>query len=208
MEMLDYRMEIGYGISMFLSRSDRDKLLELLFQRAFRYSEVPTFKLTSGKMSSFYIDCKKVSLDPEGAFLIGEQIFDRIKSLPVEGVGGMTLGADPIATAVSLISFLKNKPIPAFIVRKEPKGHGSEQQVEGALQPNGKLVVVEDVVTTGGSTVRTIEALRKEGYSVLKVIALIDRKEGGADRIAAEGIGFESLYTIDDFMRLIRFQKK
>lgn len=192
---------------MFLSRSDRDKLLGLLFQRAFRYSETPTFKLTSGKMSSFYIDCKKVSLDPEGAFLIGEQIFDRIKTLPVDGVGGMTLGADPIATAVSLISFLKNKPIPAFIVRKEPKGHGSEQQIEGALPANAKVVVVEDVVTTGGSTLRTIEALKKEGHSILKVISLIDRKEGGPEKITAEGIPFETLFTIDDLMRLTRFQK-
>ncbi len=190
---------------MFLSRSDHDKLLGLFFQRSFRYSETPSFQLTSGKMSSFYIDCKKVSLDPEGAFLIGEQIFDRIKNLPVEGVGGMTLGADPIATAVSLVSFLKNRPIPAFIVRKEPKGHGSQQQVEGALPPNAKLVVVEDVVTTGGSTARTIEVLKKEGYSVLKVIALIDRKEGGAERIASLGVGFESLFTIDDLMRLTRF---
>ncbi|MBI3804887.1 MAG: orotate phosphoribosyltransferase [Nitrospirae bacterium] len=192
---------------MFLSRSDRDKLLGLLFQRAFRYSETPTFKLTSGKMSSFYIDCKKVSLDPEGAFLIGEQIFDRIKTLPVDGIGGMTLGADPIATAVSLISFLKNRPIPAFIVRKEPKGHGSEQQIEGTLPANAKVVVVEDVVTTGGSTLRTIEVLRKAGHSILKVITLIDRKEGGAEIIGSEGIGFESLFTIDDLMRLVRFQK-
>src|SRR5581483_8025167 len=190
-----------------LSRSDRDKLFALLFQRSFRYSEVPTFKLTSGKMSSFYIDCKKVSLDPEGAFLIGQQIFDRIKQLPVEGVGGMTLGADPIATAVSIVSLLKNKPIPAFIVRKEPKGHGSEQQVEGDLKPGAKVVVVEDVVTTGGSTVRTLEALKKAGYSVLKVISLIDRKEGGGERITGEGAGFESLFTIDDFIREAKSRK-
>ncbi len=190
-----------------LSRSDRDKLFALLFQRAFRYSEEPTFKLTSGKMSSFYIDCKKVSLDPEGAFLIGQQIFDRIKQLPVEGVGGMTLGADPIATAVSLVSLLKNKPIPAFIVRKEPKGHGSEQQIEGDLKPGAKVVVVEDVVTTGGSTVRTMEVLKKAGHSVLKVISLIDRKEGGGERITGEGAGFESLFTIDDFIREAKSRK-
>lgn len=191
-----------------LARSDRDKLLHLLFQRAFRYSEVPSFKLTSGKMSSFYIDCKKVSLDPEGAFLIGQQIFDRIKTFPVEGVGGMTLGADPIATAVSLVSFLKNRPIPAFIVRKEPKGHGSEQQVEGDLKPGAKVVVVEDVVTTGGSTVRTIAALKKAGYSVLKVVALVDRKEGGGDVIRQQGIDFETLFSIDDLMQLVRSQEK
>jgi orotate phosphoribosyltransferase len=190
-----------------LARSDRDKLFALLFQRSFRYSEEPTFKLTSGKMSSFYIDCKKVSLDPEGAFLIGQQIFDRIKQLPVEGVGGMTLGADPIATAVSIVSLLKNKPIPAFIVRKEPKGHGSEQQIEGDLKPGAKVVVVEDVVTTGGSTIRTLEALKKAGHTILKVISLIDRKEGGGERITAEGTGFESLFTIDDFIRETKSRK-
>ncbi|HLG22910.1 MAG TPA: orotate phosphoribosyltransferase [Candidatus Manganitrophaceae bacterium] len=191
-----------------VSRSDRERLLHLLFERAFHYNETPSFKLTSGKMSSFYIDCKKVSLDPEGAFLIGGEIFDRIKSLPVEGVGGMTLGADPIATAVSLVSFLKNRPIPAFIVRKEPKGHGSERQIEGDLVSGARVAVVEDVVTTGGSTIRTLEVLKKEGYKPLKVIALIDRKEGGADRIAQEGVAFESLFTIDDFMRLERARKK
>ncbi len=179
-----------------------NRLLALLFQKAFRYSETPIFQLTSGQMSSIYIDCKKVSLDPEGAFLIGEQIFARICDLPVEGVGGMTLGADPIATAVSLTSFLKNQPIRAFIVRKAPKGHGSRQQVEGDLTPGAHLVVVEDVVTTGGSTLQTLEVLRGEGYSVLKVIALIDRQEGGAERIEKQGVLFESLYTLDDLMRL------
>ena len=190
-----------------LSRSDRDKLFALLFQRSFRYSEEPAFKLTSGKMSSFYIDCKKVSLDPEGAFLIGQHIFDRIQQLPVEGVGGMTLGADPIATAVSIVSFLKNRPIPAFIVRKEPKEHGSEQQIEGTLKPEARVVVVEDVVTTGGSTLRTMEVLRKAGHTVLKIIALIDRKEGGRERITGEGVSFESLFTIDDFVREARSKK-
>ncbi len=179
-----------------------DRLLELLFHRSFCYSETPIYQLTSGQMSSFYIDCKKVSLDAEGAFLIGEAIFHRIQALPVLGVGGMTLGADPIATAVSLVSFLKKKPISAFIVRKEPKGHGSRQQVEGHLPSGAKVVIVEDVVTTGGSTVRTAEILRGEGFSILKVIALIDRKEGGGDRITKSGMGFESLYTIDDLMRL------
>ncbi len=188
--------------------SSREKLLDLLFHRAFRYSEEPTFKLTSGKMSSFYIDCKKVSLDPEGAYLIGEEIFERISAMEeIGGIGGMTLGADPIATAVSVVSFLKKKPIPAFIVRKEPKGHGSGQQVEGALKKGAKLVVVEDVVTTGGSTIRAVGVLREAGYKVTKVISLIDRKEGGGERISQEKVEFESLYTIDDFMRLVRLQR-
>ncbi|HIE66356.1 MAG: orotate phosphoribosyltransferase [Nitrospira sp.] len=185
--------------------SSRQKLLDLLFQRAFRYSEEPSFQLTSRKMSSFYIDCKKVSLDAEGAYLIGEEIFERVRAMEaIEGIGGMTLGADPIATAVSVVSFIRKKPIPAFIVRKEPKEHGSGQQVEGALKEGAKLVVVEDVVTTGGSTIRALKALRESGFTVAKVISLIDRKEGGAERILQEKVEFESLYTIDDFMRLVR----
>lgn len=178
----------------------KDPLFDLLYVHAFHKSDRPIFKLTSGKMSPYYIDCKNVSLDAEGAFLIGEAIFDRIKFLPVEGVGGMTLGADPIATAVSVISFLKKKPIPAFIVRKEPKQHGSSRQVEGRLPPGAKLVMVEDVVTTGGSTLRTIDVLRKEGYTVLKLFALVDRLEGGGEKIVAAGVPFEPLYTLNDFV--------
>ena len=178
---------------------DKDKLFDLLYTKAFCQSPLPEFKLTSGQLSHFFLDCKKVSLDPQGAFLIGEAIFERIKSLPVEGVGGMTLGADPIATAVSVISYIKQKPIPGFIVRKERKQHGSGQQVEGSLLSGANLVVVEDVVTTGGSTISTINILRSEGYTILKVIALVDRLEGGNEKIAAEGVPFEALYTMNDF---------
>ena len=109
------------------------------------------------------------------------------------------MGADPIATAVSVISDIQQKPIDAFIVRKEQKQHGSGKQVEGTLPLAAKLVVVEDVVTTGGSTLRTINILRSEGHTILKVIALIDRLEGGAEKIVAEGVPFEALYTMDDF---------
>ncbi len=186
---------------MTKENTDRDRLLELLIKKAFRYSAEQAFQLTSGKKTAYYIDCKKVSLDPEGAYLIGKELFKRIAYLNAGGVGGMTLGADPIATSVSLLSFLNKKPIPAFIVRKEAKAHGSRQQVEGSLVKGARVVVVEDVVTTGGSTLRTIEALKREDYSILKVIALVDRKEGGADRIIETGAPFESLFCIEDFMQ-------
>ena len=176
-----------------------DRLFDLLSKKAFRQSDTPEFNLSSGACSHFFFDCKKVSLNPEGAFLIGEAIFEKIKSLPVQGVGGLTTGADPIATAVSLISYIREKPIDAFIVRKERKEHGTRQQIEGPLTPGANLVVVEDVVTTGGSTLRTINILRAEGYTVIKVIALMDRLEGGAEKIKADGTPFESLYTMDDF---------
>lgn len=185
---------------MTTKNTDREKLLTLLFKKSFRYSAEEAFQLTSGKKTAYYIDCKKVALDPEGAYLIGKEIFNRIADLNAEGVGGMTLGADPLATSVSLLSFLNKKPIPAFIVRKEAKAHGSRQQVEGVLKKGAKVIVVEDVVTTGGSTIRTIEALRREGYVILKVIALVDRKEGGAENIIETGVNFESLFCIEDFM--------
>lgn len=181
--------------------TDKARLLALLKQKSFRYSAEKAFQLTSGKKTAYYIDCKKVSLDPEGAYLIGKEIFRQIADLNAEGVGGMTLGADPIATSVSLVSFLNKKPIPAFIVRKKAKAHGSRQQVEGSLKEGARVVVVEDVVTTGGSTLRTIDALKREGYAVLKVIALVDRKEGGADRIIETGAPFKSLFAIEDFMQ-------
>jgi len=177
------------------------RLFDLLYTRAFRLSDTTPFRLASGKESRYYIDCREVSLDPEGAFLIGEVVFEAIRELRPDSIGGMTLGADPIATAASLTSFLKQQPIGAFIVRKEPKDHGRGRQVEGMLRPGARLVVVDDVVTTGGSTLRAVAALRKEGYSVLKVIALIDREEGGAAAFAAAGLSFESLFTLDDFIR-------
>ncbi len=179
----------------------QERLFALLFERAFRYSETAQFKLTSGQASRFYIDCKTVSMDAEGAFLIGNLLWERIGGLDVGGVGGMTLGADPLAIAVAVMSFIKHKPIPAFVVRKAPKGHGSGRQVEGALCPGARVVVLEDVVTTGGSTLQTLEVLKKEGHTALKVIALIDRQEGGAARIAETGIPFESLFTLDDFIK-------
>jgi len=180
-------------------QKDKDALLDLLREKALRQSRIPEFKLSTGETSCFYVNCKHVALDAHGAFLIGEAIFDKIKSLPVDGVGGMTLGADPIATAVSLTSYLKGKPISGFIVRKERKKHGTEQQVEGPIHPGDRLVVVEDVVTTGASALQAVNILKSEGYTILKVVALIDRLEGGGEKIKAEGIPYEALYTMDDF---------
>src|SRR5580692_3712416 len=139
----------------------RARLLELLRTRAFAEREVV---LSSGAKSSFYIDCKQVSLDAEGAALIGELFHATIETVAPQAVavGGLTLGADPLATATSVIGFLHNKPRAAFIVRKEPKGHGTGQWIESPGLPAGSpVVIVEDVVTTGGSTLRAIERARE-----------------------------------------------
>lgn len=180
--------------------SDRDQLRELLIRQSFRHSDRPVFKLTSGRMSRFYVDCKKVTLDPKGAALIGRVVFNRIRSLRPEGIGGLTLGADPIALAVAVTSHLEGQPIPAFIIRKEPKGHGSRAWIEGNLDEGAEVVVVEDVVTTGGSTLKAIERLKAHGCKILKVLALVDRKEGGREKIEAAGHELESLFTVDDFL--------
>ncbi|HTN44418.1 MAG TPA: orotate phosphoribosyltransferase [Nitrospiria bacterium] len=182
--------------------SDRDQLRDLLFRESFRCSDRAVFKLTSGQMSRYYVDCKKVTLDPKGAALIGRLVFERIKPLHPQGVGGLTLGADPIAVAVALTSHLEGQPVPAFIIRKEPKGHGSRAWIEGNLPEGAGVVVVEDVVTTGGSTLKAIERLKAHGCKILKVVALVDRQEGGREKIEASGYLLESLFTVDDLLVL------
>ena len=197
-----------------LPRLERE-LLSLLFQKAFQYSDQPVFKLASGRTSPYYIDCKKVTLDPYGAYLIGRLIFNRIKRLSPQGIGGLTLGADPIAQAVSIVSHLFRHPIPAFIVRKEPKGYGSASGgrshsagwIEGSLITGSTVVVVDDVVTTGGSTLKAIERLMTHNCKILKVMAIVDRCEGGKEAIVDLGYPFESLFTIHDLLNLVPSQK-
>lgn len=161
------------------------RLLELLRVKAFAEREVT---LSSGKKSNFYIDCKQVSLDAEGACLIGELFHAVIGEVAPRAVavGGLTLGADPIATATSVLSFQKGKPLAAFIVRKEPKGHGTNQYLEHTgLVPGTEVVVVEDVVTTGAATIKAIERSKEFGLVPVHALALVDRMEGGREAIAA-----------------------
>lgn len=181
---------------------DREALGRLLFTRAFRYSPEPTFRLASGALSRYYLNGKLVTLDPKGATLIGRLMFDRLRGTGVRAVGGLTLGADPIAVATAIASEAAGEPIAAFVVRKEPKGHGTAQWIEGPLSPGVPVAVVDDVVTTGGSTEKALDVLSQLGHPVRKVIALVDRNEGGREAIVRRGVPFESLYTIDDFLAL------
>jgi len=180
----------------------REKLFLLLKEKGFKRGK---FILTSGKESDFYIDCRPVTLHPEGAYLVGKLLFDRLKSSldKVQGVGGPTMGADPIATAVSLVSYLEGKPIPAFLIRKEAKKHGRGLWIEGIQNlPEGtEVAIVEDVVTTGGSTMKAIERAKEEGLKVARVLAIVDRDEGGRESLKNYGYEIESLFTRHDFMK-------
>jgi orotate phosphoribosyltransferase len=182
-------------------RRDRQRLLHLLRELSFERRSVT---LASGRPSDFYIDCRRTALTAEGHYLIGRLLWDTLRrhTPEVRAVGGMTLGADPLASAVSLTSYLAGQPISAFIVRKEPKAHGTAQWVEGrALLVKGDTVaIVDDVVTTGGSTLKAIERVRDEGLSPVISLALVDRNEGGRELIEAQGVAFHALYDRADFM--------
>jgi orotate phosphoribosyltransferase len=175
------------------------RLLELLRTRSFAEREVT---LSSGLKSNFYIDCKQVSLDAEGAWLIG-QLFHEVIELVAPtavAVGGLTLGADPLATATSIASFAAGKPRSAFIVRKEPKGHGTNQWVESAqLAAGAKVVILEDVITTGKATLQAIERAKLAGFEVVHAVGLVDRLEGGREAVTAHA-PLVTLYTRKDFL--------
>ena len=187
-----------------MMRASRDRLLALLTERSFSEREIV---LSSGRKSNFYVDCKQTTLDAEGHVLVGRLLLARIDAYErrtgreIAAVGGLTLGADPIASAVSMTSALAGRPIPAFIVRKEPKGHGTASWLEGASNiPDGaEVVVVEDVITTGGSALRAVERVRGAGYRVGLVLNLVDRCEGGRDAIAVTEVEVESLFERGDF---------
>ena len=177
----------------------RERLLELLRTNAFQEREVV---LSSGRTSNFYIDCKQVSLDAEGATLIGELFHAAIEEIAPHAVaiGGLTLGADPLATATSVVSFLRGRPRAAFLVRKEPKGHGTNQWLESTRLPAGaEVVILEDVVTTGASTLRAIERARLAGLRVVHAIGLVDRLEGGREAVSQE-TPMTALFTRRDFL--------
>ncbi|WP_457573992.1 orotate phosphoribosyltransferase [Desulfolithobacter sp.] len=181
--------------------NERQRLKELLLEKSYREG---TFTLTSGKTSDFYVDGKQTTLDAEGAYLCGRLLFDLIRNHPekITGVGGMTLGADPLVTAVSLISYLEKEPIPAFIVRKEAKGHGTGNFIEGKnnLVPGGAVALVEDVVTTGGTLIKVIERVENEGFKVALVATVVDREEGGADTLAGQGYPLKAIFTRSELM--------
>lgn len=182
----------------------KKQLIKLILEKAFKYNKEPVFKLVSGRMSNYYFNCKAVTLHPEGMYLIGNIIFDMIRESGAKGIGGLTLGADPIADAVAYTSYLRKKPVEAFVVRKTAKSHGTMQWIEGNITAGDKVVVVDDVITTGKSTIEAITRAKEGGLDVVKVISLVDRQEGGKENIEALGHKVETVVTREEVMELYR----
>lgn len=179
----------------------RRELLDLFSRLAYQEGD---FVLSSGLRSSYYVNKTQVTLHPQGALLMGQIIFSMLPT-DTEGVAGLTLGADPIVTAVSVISAQEKRPIPALIIRKEAKGHGTKAYIEGPSLPAGaKIVVLEDVVTTGQSAMKAVTRLRDAGYTVEQVISLVDRLQGGAELYQSAGLKFAAIFSITEIQQRFR----
>lgn len=181
----------------------KKRLIELIIERTFKFSETPSFKLASGTMSSYYFNCKPTTLSAEGMYLIGNLMYDLItiqRSWKITAVGGLTLGADPIANAIAYTSYIKGKPLESFVVRKEPKKHGTMLWIEGQVGAGDRVLIVEDVITTGGSTIKAVERSQKCGLKVQGVVVLIDRQEGGRQKVEALGMPVKTLLTREEIM--------
>ena len=183
----------------------RNRLLELVLEYAFQFSETPAFKLAHGGTSRFYFNCKRITLDPEGQYLVGNLVFEAVKDFGISAIGGLTLGADPIANATAYSSWLRGWPIQSFIVRKTSKDHGIIAAIEGKVTAGDRVVVVDDVVTTGGSTLQAISACRQAGLDIVGVLTLIDRQEmNGRENIEKQIPNFKALFTRDEVTRMYR----
>jgi orotate phosphoribosyltransferase len=174
---------------------ERERLLELLKREAL---QIRTVTLSSGRTSDYYVDCKRITLSAEGGYLTGKLMMDMI--LPdISAVGGLTLGADPIISSISILSHIQGRNITALIVRKEPKKHGNLGFVEGpTLEKGAKVAVVEDVVSTGASLLRAIERISAAGYQPVQALTLLDRQEGGREAIKEKGYTLQALFSRND----------
>lgn len=189
-----------------MEKDIKNRLLAIIKERAIFLGPR---KLASGKMSNCYIDGKLITCDPEGLYLVSKIILSMIKNDNVDAIGGMTMGADPIAAGVAILSYLEGRPIKAFIVRPAPKDHGMGKLIEGHIQKGWSVVIVEDVITTGGSALKAIKSVEDAGATVKKVIAIVDRCEGAKESLAQKNIPLESIFTRDDvdFGNMVSSQK-
>ncbi len=178
----------------------KNRLLEMLLEKSFQYNKDPVFKLVSGKMSNYYVNCKMTTLNAEAMLLIGRIFYEKVKPLGITAIGGLTQGADPIAVATAMTSGMEGMGINAFVVRKVAKEHGLKKLIEGDVHQGDRVVIVDDVITTGQSTIDAIDRARNEGLQVVKAVVLVDRQEGGRENIEKKGVPVESIFTINDLM--------
>jgi len=179
----------------------REKLRSLIQRKAFlrRLPNEEPFRLASGGKSWTFFDCKLVTQDPEGIALVAEMIFERVKDYHLNGIGGIETGAIPICTAVSLFSFLRRMPIPAFWVRHKPKERGTKNKIEGGLKPNSRVVILDDVTTEGNSVGEAVNAVLEANCEIVEIITMIDREQGARRKFENAGYKFTSLFTISEF---------
>jgi orotate phosphoribosyltransferase len=175
-------------------------LIDMLCRKSFQYSEEPTFKLVSGRMSQFYVNCKPTILSAAGMVIVGQLVFECIRKAEVTAVGGLTFGADPIAVAAAYASALNQAPVDAFSIRKTQKDHGIVRWIEGDIKTGAPVAIIDDVATTGGSTITAIERARSEGLDVVKAVVLVDRQEGGLENIREHVGDVEAIVTRDELV--------
>lgn len=179
--------------------NNKDRLFEILYEKSFIYRDNPPFTLVSGKQSPYYFDCKATTLDPEGCILVGKCMYDIIKDIDVQAIGGLTLGADPISLSTCIEAYLQGRTLYPVIVRKEPKKHGTQKWIEGNIANVTNVIAIDDVITTGGSTLTAIERLIESRLHVVAAAVIIDREEGGREAIEEKGIKVYSLFKRSDF---------
>ena len=177
----------------------KQQLARLLLRLSYKEGD---FTLTSGKKSDYYFDCKQTALHAEGGYLIGRLFFEMLKEYDVDGVGGMTLGADPLITGVTVVSHLEGRPLPGFIIRKQSKGHGTDQYLEGLanFSEGDKVVLLEDVCTTGGTLITAAQRVRDAGLDIVGVLAVLDREEGGKEKLKEAGLELNSIFTRQELL--------
>lgn len=175
---------------------DKRYLIQLFRERALKFGE---FTLASGKKASYYLDGKQITLHSEGLRLVSEGLLDLLADVQFDAIGGMSIGADPIIGGVLAVAGEREIPLQGFLVRKEAKGHGTNRFIEGPVKAGSRVVIVDDVVTTGGSSLDAVARIEEFGCQVVVAVAVVDRKEGGAANFTARGIPLRSLLTIEDF---------
>lgn len=178
--------------------NDKEKLKQILLEKSVITGRV--FKLASGKTSDFYVDARVTTLHPEGAYLCGKIFLEMLADFEVDAVGGYSIGADPIVSSIAVLSHQQGKPLPAFIIRKEEKSHGTGKVIEGNFPEGGKVAIFDDVVTSGGSILRGADRVKEQGGTVEVVMAVIDREDGGKEKIEAAGFKFLSIFTKKDLI--------